>query len=166
MPSFTFVSMANAVVLRGAVPVFIDVDPVTFNLDPTALEAAITMRTRAVFVIHYAGVPPDMPEILRIAALHGIAVVEDAAQAYGSSRDGRPAGSFAPLACFSFHGTKNLTAGEAGTIVINEEGLLSRAEVLREKGTDRARFLNGEVANSMSVNSLAFAMKSSNSSAV
>jgi dTDP-4-amino-4,6-dideoxygalactose transaminase len=145
MPSFTFVSTANAVVLRGAVPVFADVDPVTFNLDPAAVEAAITPCTRAIFATHYAGVPADMGRLMEIAARQRIAVVEDAAQAYGSTRDGRPAGSFAPLACFSFHGTKNLTAGEAGALAINDPVHLAQAAVLRDKGTDRARFLAGEV---------------------
>lgn len=145
MPSFTFVSSANAVVLRGAVPVFADVDPVTFNLDPGAVEAAITPRTRAVFVTHYAGVPADMEAILAVTSGHGIHAVEDAAQALGSTRGGRRAGSFAPLACFSFHGTKNLAAGEAGALVINDPSLVPRAEILRDKGTDRARFLAGEV---------------------
>ena len=145
MPSFTFVSTANAVVLRGGVPVFVDVDPITFNIEPAAIEAAITPRSKAITVVHYAGVPADMPAIQAIADRHGLDVVEDAAQALGSFRDGRAAGSFGRLACFSFHGTKNIVAGEAGALVINDPALVGRAEILREKGTDRAQFLAGKV---------------------
>ncbi|WP_457940098.1 dTDP-4-amino-4,6-dideoxygalactose transaminase [Mesorhizobium sp. 10J20-29] len=145
MPSFTFVSNPNAVVLRRATPVFVDVDPITFNVDPSSVEVAVTSRTRAIFVTHYAGVPADMETILRIAEPHGIAVVEDAAQAYGSQRNGRMAGTFAKLACFSFHGTKNIAAGEAGALVVNDIKLAAEAAVMREKGTDRSRFLAGEV---------------------
>jgi dTDP-4-amino-4,6-dideoxygalactose transaminase len=145
MPSFTFVSTANAVVLRGATPVFVDVDPVTFNLDPEAIEAAIRPCTKSIFVTHYAGVPADMIRIMDLAAGHGLSVVEDAAQAYGADRDGRPAGSIAALACLSFHSTKNISAGESGALLINDPSLLARAEVIREKGTDRVRFLAGQV---------------------
>ena len=145
MPSFTFVSNANAAVLRRATPVFVDVDPVTFNIDPQSVEDAITERTRAVFVTHYAGVPADMDALLRIAAKHDIAVVEDAAQAYGSRRNGRAAGTFAPLACFSFDGQKNISAGEAGALIVNDARLVAAAAVAREKGTDRSRFLAGKV---------------------
>jgi dTDP-4-amino-4,6-dideoxygalactose transaminase len=145
MPSFTFVSTANAVVLRGAVPVFVDVDAVAFNLDPDAVRAALTPRTRAVFAVDYAGLPGDLQALDALATEHGIALVEDAAQAYGASRDGRPAGGVARLACFSFHGTKNVTAGEAGALVVNDRDLAGRAAILREKGTDRARFLTGAI---------------------
>jgi dTDP-4-amino-4,6-dideoxygalactose transaminase len=146
LPSFTLSSTANAVVLRGGTPVFVDIDPVTFNLDPDAIEAAITPRTRSIFVTHYAGVPADMARIMDLAVRHRLSVVEDAAQAYGASRDGRPAGSFAALACFSFGGLKNISAGEAGALIINDPSLLHRAATFRDKGTDRARFLAGQVA--------------------
>lgn len=145
MPSFTFVSNANAAVLRRATPVFVDVDPVTFNIDPQSVEDAITERTRAIFVTHYASVPADMEAILRIASKHDIAVVEDAAQAYGSRRNGKAAGTFAPLACFSFDGQKNISAGEAGALVVNDAKLVAAAAIAREKGTDRSRFLAGKV---------------------
>lgn len=145
MPSFTFVSNANAVVLRRATPVFVDVDPVTFNLDTTAVEQAITERTRAIFVTHYAGVPADMDALRSIAEPRGIALVEDAAQAYGSRRNGRPAGMLSPLSCFSFDGQKNITAGEAGALVVNDANLHEAAAIAREKGTDRTRFMAGKV---------------------
>lgn len=145
MPSYTFVSTATAVVLRGAVPVFVDVDPVTLNLCPRAVEAAVTPRTRAICVVHYAGVVADMAALAAVASRHGLALVEDAAQAYGSLRAGRPAGSFGIAAGFSFHGTKNISAGEGGALVVNDPALVERAAILREKGTDRSRFLKGLV---------------------
>lgn len=145
MPSFTFVSNANAVVLRRATPVFVDVDPVTFNLDPQAVQRAANDRTRAIFVTHYAGVPADMDALQSIAGPRGIHLVEDAAQAYGSRRNGRSAGMFAPLSCFSFDGQKNVTAGEAGALVVNGAGLRDAATIIREKGTDRTRFKEGKV---------------------
>ena len=143
MPSFTFVSTANAIVLRGATPVFADVDPITFNLDPVAVEAAITPRTRAILPVHYAGVPADMTRLRQIAQAYGLTLIEDAAQALGSSRDGRPAGSVAPLAAVSFHATKNIVAGEAGALIINDPDLVERATFIREKGTNRAQFAAG-----------------------
>jgi dTDP-4-amino-4,6-dideoxygalactose transaminase len=145
MPSYTFVSNANAAVLRRATPVFVDVDPVTFNIDPQSVEAAITDRTRAIFVTHYAGVTADMEAILRIAQPRGIVVVEDAAQAYGARRNGQAAGTFAPLSCFSFDGQKNVSAGEAGALVVNDANFVAAAAVAREKGTDRSRFMAGKV---------------------
>jgi dTDP-4-amino-4,6-dideoxygalactose transaminase len=145
LPSYTFVSTATAIVLRGAVPVFVDVDSVTLNLCPDAVERAVTDRTRAIFVVHYAGVVADMAALCAIADRHGLAIVEDAAQAYGSSRCNRPAGSFGVTACFSFHGTKNISAGEGGALVVNDQALAERASILREKGTDRGRFLRGLV---------------------
>jgi dTDP-4-amino-4,6-dideoxygalactose transaminase len=145
MPSFTFVSTANAVVLRGAVPVFVDIDPETLNIDPVAIEAAITAATRAIFVVHYAGAPCDMDAIGAIAGQHQLIVVEDAAQALGSSYKGRPAGALGHLAAISFHETKNLVSGEGGALVINDPSLAERAEIIREKGTNRSRFLRGEV---------------------
>jgi dTDP-4-amino-4,6-dideoxygalactose transaminase len=145
MPSFTFVSTANAAVLRGAVPVFVDIDPQTNNIDPAAIKAAITLRTRAVFVVHYAGVPCEMDEINAIAEKHGLRVVEDAAQALGSLYKGRPAGALGTIAAFSFHETKNTISGEGGALVLNDPAMIERAEIIREKGTNRSRFFRGEV---------------------
>lgn len=145
MPSFTFVSTANAVCLRGATPVFVDVDPLTLNIDPQRISDAITSRTRAIFVVHYAGVPCDMDEIGTIAHEHGISVVEDAAQALGSTYRGRKAGTLSQLAAFSFHETKNIISGEGGFLAVNDKRLAARAEILREKGTDRSQFFRGEV---------------------
>jgi dTDP-4-amino-4,6-dideoxygalactose transaminase len=145
MPSFTFVSTANAFAMRGAVPVFVDIRPDTLNLDEQAIAAAITPRTRAIVPVHYAGVPCEMDEILSLARTHGLHVIEDAAQALGSSYKGRPAGGFGDLAATSFHETKNVIAGEGGAILINASHLTARAEIVREKGTDRSRFFRGEV---------------------
>lgn len=145
MPSFTFVSTANAVVLRGAVPVFVDIDPWTMNIDPTAIEAAITPRTKAIFVVHYAGVPCEMNNINAIAQRHDLPVVEDAAQALGSLYKGRPAGALGTLAAFSFHETKNTVSGEGGALVLNDPAMIERAEIIREKGTNRSNFVRGEV---------------------
>lgn len=145
MPSFTFVSTANAFALRGATPVFADVDPDTLNLDPGDLAARITGRTRAVVPVHYAGVGCDMEAIGELAGRHGLTVVEDNAHGlFGGYRD-RPLGTFGALAALSFHETKNVTCGEGGALVLNDRDLLPRAEVLREKGTDRSRFFRGEV---------------------
>jgi dTDP-4-amino-4,6-dideoxygalactose transaminase len=145
MPSFTFVSTANAFVLRGAVPVFVDVRPDTLNLDEARLEEAITPRTKAIVAVHYAGVPCEMDAIDAIAAGHGVAVVEDAAQALMSSYKGRPAGRLGALAALSFHETKNVTSGEGGALLLNDSRRLERALVVRDKGTNRSRFLRGEV---------------------
>ncbi len=145
MPSFTFVSTANAVVLRGAVPVFVDVDPRALNLDASAVAAAVTKRTKAIFAVHYAGVPADMVSLAEIARSHGLILVEDAAQALGSSYYGRPCGSLADLATFSFHETKNITSGEGGALTVNRPDLVERADIIRDKGTNRARFLEGAV---------------------
>jgi len=119
MPSFTFVSSANAFVLRGAVPVFVDIRPDTLNVDETLVEAAITERTKAVVPVHYAGVPCEMDSICAVAARHGIGVVEDAAQALGSTYKGRPAGNLGELAALSFHETKNVTSAEGGALLVN-----------------------------------------------
>jgi dTDP-4-amino-4,6-dideoxygalactose transaminase len=145
MPSYTFVSTANAFVLRGAVPVFVDIRPDTLNLDEQAIEAAITPRTRAIVPVHYAGVPCEMDPILAIARAHGLLVIEDAAQALGSTYRSRPAGGLGDLAAVSFHETKNVTAGEAGALLIGDPRLVARAEIVREKGTDRRRFFRGEI---------------------
>ncbi|MFL1463833.1 dTDP-4-amino-4,6-dideoxygalactose transaminase [Roseococcus sp. DSY-14] len=146
MPSFTFASTANAFVLRGAVPVFVDVRPDTLNLDEALLEAALTPRTRAVCAVHYAGVACDMDAVLRFARRHGLWVVEDAAQALHACWQDRPLGSFGDFAAFSFHETKNVISGEGGALVVNDPAAAARAEVVWEKGTDRARFARGEVA--------------------
>jgi dTDP-4-amino-4,6-dideoxygalactose transaminase len=145
MPSFTFVSTANAVVLRRGIPVFVDIRPDTLNIDETRIEAAITSRTRAIFPVHYAGIPAEMDAINAIATRHQLAVVEDAAQALGSTYKGRPAGSLGQLAAFSFHETKNLISGEGGALAINNEAFIERAEIIREKGTNRKRFFRGQV---------------------
>ncbi len=145
MPSFTFVSTANAMALRGAVPVFVDVRADTLNIDASAIEAAITPRTRAIVMVHYAGVGCDLDEILGIARRHGLAVIEDAAQAIGATRAGRVLGSVGDLGALSFHDTKNVICGEGGALLVNRADLAHRAEVLREKGTDRSRFMRGEV---------------------
>ena len=144
MPSFTFVSTANAVALRGATPVFVDVEPDTLNIDPARVRAAVTAQTRAIFAVHYASFPADMDALAQIARGHGLWLVEDAAQALGSTYKGRPAGSLGDLAAFSFHETKNVISGEGGALTINRPELLERAEIIREKGTDRSRFLRDQ----------------------
>ncbi|GAB3781005.1 dTDP-4-amino-4,6-dideoxygalactose transaminase [Dyella agri] len=145
MPSFTFVSTANAFVLRGAVPVFVDIRPDTLNIDEALIEQAITPRTRAICVVHYAGVACEMDTIMAIAARHGLRVVEDAAQALLSQYKGRQLGSVGDLAALSFHETKNVISGEGGALLINDPALVERAEVIREKGTNRSRFFRGQV---------------------
>jgi dTDP-4-amino-4,6-dideoxygalactose transaminase len=145
MPSFTFVSCANAVVLRGATPVFVDIRHDTLNIDETLIEAAITPRTRAIMPMHYAGVPCAMGEIMAIAQRHGLYVVEDAAQALLSNHNGRSLGTIGHLGTISFHETKNIISGEGGALLINDPELEARAEIIREKGTDRAQFFRGQV---------------------
>ena len=145
MPSFTFVSTANAFVLRGAVPVFVDIRPDTLNLDETMIEAAITPRTRAIVPVHYAGVACEMDTIMAIAKRHGLKVIEDAAQGMLSAYKGRILGSIGHLGTYSFHETKNIISGEGGALLVNNAGDISRAEICREKGTDRSRFFRGEV---------------------
>lgn len=145
MPSFTFVSTANAVALRGGIPVFVDIDPDTLNIDPAAAEKAVTSRTKAIFAVHYAGMIAEMDELARIRNEHGLILVEDAAQALGSSYKGRAAGSLGDLAAFSFHETKNIVSGEGGALTVNRPDLVERAEIIREKGTNRSRFLRGQV---------------------
>lgn len=145
LPSFTFVSTANAVVLRGATPVFVDIDPRTLNISPEAVAAAVTPRTRAIFAVHYAGVPADMDALSEIARAHGLLLVEDAAQAYGSTYHGRPCGTLGDLAAFSFHETKNFGSGEGGALTVNNAALIDRAEIIWEKGTNRRQFLDGRV---------------------
>jgi dTDP-4-amino-4,6-dideoxygalactose transaminase len=145
MPSFTFVTTATAFVLRGGVPVFVDIRPDTLNLDESKIEAAVTERTRAIVAVHYAGVGCEMDAIREIADRHGLLVIEDAAQAIDASYRGRPLGSEGDLAALSFHETKNLISGEGGGLLINDERFVERAEIIREKGTDRSRFFRGEV---------------------
>ena len=145
MPSFTFVSTANAFVLRGGVPVFVDVRADTLNIDESKIEAAITPRTKAIVVVHYAGVACDMDAIGGIARRHGLMLIEDAAQALGAAYRGRPLGSFGDVSALSFHETKNLISGEGGALLVNSPGLIERAEIVREKGTNRSRFLRGDV---------------------
>jgi len=145
MPSFTFVSTASAFALRGARPIFVDICEDTLNIDPARVEAAITPRTRAIVVVHYAGVACDMEALGRLAVKHGLPIVEDNAHGlFGKYRD-RQLGTFGTLATLSFHETKNISCGEGGALIVNDPTLVDRAEVLREKGTDRSRFLRGEV---------------------
>lgn len=145
MPSFTFVATATAVVLRRAVPVFVDIRPDTFNIDERLVEAAITPRTRAIFAVHYAGVCAEMDALRAIADRHGLMLVEDAAQALGSTYYGRPAGALADLGALSFHDTKNIISGEGGALTVARTDLVDRAYVLWEKGTDRRKFHLGLV---------------------
>ena len=145
MPSYTFVSTANAFVLRGAVPVFVDIRPDTLNLDETKIEAAITAKTKAIIPVHYAGVGCEMDTIMDIARRHGLLVIEDAAQGIMSTYKGRPLGSIGHLGALSFHETKNIISGEGGALLINDPALAERAEVIREKGTNRSKFFRGQV---------------------
>jgi len=145
MPSFTFVSTANAFVLRGAVPVFVDIRADTLNIDESLIEAAITPRTRAICVVHYAGVACEMDEIMSIAGRHGLAVVEDAAQGIMSTYKGRALGAIGALGALSFHETKNIISGEGGALLVNDPTLVERAEIIREKGTNRSKFFRGQV---------------------
>jgi dTDP-4-amino-4,6-dideoxygalactose transaminase len=145
MPSFTFVSTASAFALRGAVPVWVDIRPDTLNIDETKLESAITPRTKAIIVVHYAGVDCAMDEILAIAHRHGLVVIEDAAHAYGAKCHGRHLGTLGDIGCFSFHSTKNISCGEGGALVTSRAEVAGLAEIVRDKGTDRARFFRGEV---------------------
>ena len=145
LPSFTFVSTANAFVLRGARPVFADIRPDTFNLDERELSRLVTSRTKAVFVVHYAGVGCEMDPILDLAGRRGFAVVEDNAHGLFGRYRGRPLGTFGALATLSFHETKNISCGEGGALLLNDPAFVERAEIVREKGTDRSRFFRGQV---------------------
>ena len=145
VPSFAFVSTVNAFVLRGAKPVFADIRTDTLNLDENRLESLITPRTRAICVVHYAGVACEMEAILGIAARHGIPVVEDNAHGLMGSYRGKALGTLGRFATLSFHETKNFTCGEGGALILNDPGCIERAEVLREKGTNRSRFFRGQV---------------------
>lgn len=145
VPSFTFVSTVNAFVLRGARPVFADIRPDTLNIDERQLEELITPRTRAIWVVHYAGVGCEMDAILEIAARHQLVVVEDNAHGLFGEYKGRKLGGLGSMATQSFHETKNITCGEGGALLINDPALIERAEIIREKGTDRSRFFRGQV---------------------
>jgi dTDP-4-amino-4,6-dideoxygalactose transaminase len=145
MPSFTFVSTANAFALRGARPVFVDIKSGTNNLDEKLIEQAITERTKAIVVVHYAGVGCEMGEIMSLATSRGIAVIEDNAHGLGGTYRSQRLGSFGALSTLSFHETKNVHCGEGGALVINDPTLLERAEIIREKGTNRSRFFRGQV---------------------
>ena len=145
LPSFTFSSTANAFAIYGAKLVFVDIRPDTMNIDETKIEAAITDRTRVIVAMHYAGVACEMDAIMDIARRHKLLVIEDAAQAVMSSYKGRPLGTIGDVGCYSFHETKNYSMGEGGAVVVNNPAFVERAEILREKGTDRARFFRGQV---------------------
>jgi dTDP-4-amino-4,6-dideoxygalactose transaminase len=145
LPSYTFVSTANAFVLRGATPVFVDIREDTLNLDERLIEAAITSRTRAIAPVHYAGVGCEMDAITAIARRHDLRIVEDAAQGIMAGYKGQPLGAIGDLGSFSFHETKNIMSGEGGCLLVNDSALVLSAEIMREKGTDRGRFFRGEV---------------------
>ncbi|AEF04193.1 dTDP-4-amino-4,6-dideoxygalactose transaminase [Alteromonas naphthalenivorans] len=145
MPSYTFVSTANAFVLRGATPVFVDIRQDTLNLDETKIERAITNKTRAIVPVHYAGVGCEMDSILDTAGHYGLSVIEDAAQGLMATYKGKPLGSLGKLGAFSFHETKNIISGEGGALFVNDQALAEKAEIIREKGTNRSQFFRGEV---------------------
>ena len=145
MPSYTFCSTANAFVLQGAVPTFIDIRPDTLNIDEKLIESAITPRTRAIAPVHYAGVACEMDAIMDIARRHNLLVIEDAAQAYDSYYRGTPLGTIGDMGCFSFHETKNIMSGEGGLFVTNNPEIGERAEIIREKGTNRSKFFRGQI---------------------
>lgn len=145
MPSYTFVSTANAFVLRGATPVFVDIRPDTLNIDEALIEQAITPRTKVIAVVHYAGVACEMDTIMDLAQRHNLLVIEDAAQGIMSTYKGRPLGSIGHLAALSFHETKNIISGEGGALLVNDRRFVERAEMIREKGTNRSQFIRGQV---------------------
>jgi dTDP-4-amino-4,6-dideoxygalactose transaminase len=145
MPSYTFVSTANAFVLRGGIPVFVDIRPDTLNIDERLIESAITERTKAIVPVHYAGVACEMDTIMDIAKRHGLLVIEDAAQGVMATYKGRALGSIGDFGCYSFHETKNIISGEGGALLINNPTFIERAEMIREKGTNRSKFFRGQV---------------------
>ncbi|HAW79864.1 MAG TPA: dTDP-4-amino-4,6-dideoxygalactose transaminase [Balneola sp.] len=145
LPSYTFVSTANAIILRGAVPVFVDIRKDTLNIDESLIEAAVTDRTKAIFPVHYAGVSCEMDEISRIAKKHDLFVIEDAAQGVNAKYRNSYLGTLGDIGCYSFHETKNYSMGEGGAILINNERFIDRAEIIREKGTNRSKFFRGEI---------------------
>ncbi len=145
LPSYTFVSTADAFVLRGAKAVFVDIRPDTMNLDENLIEDAVTEKTKAIFVVHYAGVACEMDKIMEIADRHHLMVVEDAAQAIMCTYKGRPLGTIGDFGCYSFHETKNFSMGEGGALLIRDSKYIEDAEILREKGTDRSKYFRGQV---------------------
>jgi dTDP-4-amino-4,6-dideoxygalactose transaminase len=145
IPSFTFVSTANAVVLRGAKPVFVDIEPNTLNIDPNEIEKNITEKTRAIYPVHYAGISCDMDSIMKIAKTYNLEVVEDAAQGLNSKYKYSYLGTIGDIGCYSFHETKNYQCGEGGAVLINDPKYIERAEIIREKGTNRSKFFRGEI---------------------
>jgi dTDP-4-amino-4,6-dideoxygalactose transaminase len=145
MPSYTFVSTANAFVLRGGIPVFVDIRPDTLNIDETLIEGAITPRTKAIVPVHYAGVACEMDAIMSIAQRHKLLVIEDAAQAVMSAYKGKPLGTIGHLGAYSFHETKNIISGEGGALLVNDDRFAERAEIIREKGTNRSQFFRGQI---------------------
>lgn len=145
MPSYTFVSTADAFVLRGAIAVFVDIRPDTMNIDETLIEAAITPKTKAIVPVHYAGVACEMDTIMAIAKAHNLMVIEDAAQGVMSTYKGRPLGTIGDYGCYSFHETKNYSMGEGGALLIKDPANVERAEIIREKGTNRSKFFRGEI---------------------
>ena len=145
MPSYTFVSTADAFVLRGATVVFVDIRPDTMNIDENLIEDAVTERTKAIVPVHYAGVGCEMDKIMQLAAKYNLKVVEDAAQGIMASYKGRPLGTFGEFGCFSFHETKNFSMGEGGALLIRDEKYIENAEIYREKGTDRSKYYRGQV---------------------
>jgi len=145
MPSFAFVSVANSFYMRGATPVFVDIRPDTLNIDESKIEQAVTERTRAIVTPHYAGIGCEIETILNIAGRHGILIVEDAANGFGSQHKGKHLGSIGDLGVISFHETNNIMCGEGGAILINDERFIEKAEIIREKGTNRSKFFRGEV---------------------
>ena len=145
MPSYTFVSTANAFVLRGGIPVFVDIRPDTLNIDEKLIEQAITSKTKAIVAVHYAGVGCEMDSIMAIAKKHNLIVIEDAAQGIMSTYKGKALGAIGHLGCYSFHETKNVISGEGGALLINDDRFVERAEIIREKGTNRSRFFRGQV---------------------
>lgn len=145
MPSYTFVSTADAFVLRGATPVFVDIRPDTMNIDETLIEDAITSKTKAIVPVHYAGVGCEMDTIMDIARRHNLTVIEYAAQAIASTYKGKALGTFGDFGCYSFHETKNISMGEGGALLIQNEDLVEPAEIIREKGTNRAKFFRGQI---------------------
>ena len=153
MPSYTFVSTANAFTLRGAVPIFVDIKPETLNINEDLIEESITTKTKAIVVVHYAGVAAEMDKIIALANKYRLLVIEDAAQGVMAKYKGQALGAIGDMGTFSFHETKNIISGEGGCIILNKEGLLSDAEVIREKGTNRSKFFRGEVDKYTWVNS-------------
>jgi dTDP-4-amino-4,6-dideoxygalactose transaminase len=145
MPSYTFVSTANAFVLRGGIPVFVDIRPDTLNIDETLIEAAVTTRTKAIVPVHYAGVACEMDAIMSIAQRHKLLVIEDAAQAVMSAYKSKPLGTIGHLGAYSFHETKNIISGEGGALLVNDDRFAERAEIIREKGTNRSQFFRGQI---------------------